>query len=163
MKRIHLQAIYPDKAIESIKWHLSMIGKPADTTTIYHILDQLVRNNPNFHNDYEIEETLDAFFKAIHYGSLELRNFTISAHTRLLNVYLNDRYKNKGSSDEVRSEKPDTWVYDPDEPLPESITRDKAKELLNLIAKLYHNDMQRVTDSNNFMHYVNKLKARYYE
>ena len=61
MKRIHLQAIYPDKAIESIKWHLSMIGKPADTTTIYHILDQLVRNNPNFHSDYDIEDTLDAF------------------------------------------------------------------------------------------------------
>lgn len=140
-----------------------MIGKPADHTTINHILDQLVRHNPNFHSDYDIEETLDAFFKAIHYGSLELRNFTISAHTRLLNVYLNDRYKHKGSTDEVRSEKPDTWVYDPDESLPPSITREKAKKLLNLIAKLYDNDMDRVTRSNNFMHYVNKLKARYYE
>lgn len=163
MKRIHLQAIYPDKAIEAARWHLSMIGKPAEHNTIIHLLDQLVRNNPNFSIDYDIDEVIDAFFKAIHYGSLELRNFTISAHTRLLNVYLNDRFKHTNTSDEIRSEKPDTWRYDPNEPLPTYIDRGKAKELLELIAKLYTNDMERVTNSSNFMHYINKLKARYYE
>jgi hypothetical protein len=164
MKRYQLGNEYSKETIDATKAHLKMIGKDATTKESNELLDILVRNNPNFPKYDSIEDIIGGFFQAIHYGSHELKNATLLAHSRSFSDWI----KNRATITPVdrptdRSGKPDNWVYDPDEPLPAEINRAKAKELLHIIHNVYGNDTQRILNSDNFMHYIDKLKARYYE
>jgi hypothetical protein len=154
---------YNASLIESVKKHFMMMGRQVEDKDVTMLLDALVRNNPNFPGNEDVEEVINAFISAIHYGSLDLRNATIFAHTRAFSEWVKYRVVSTVSEAPTRSMKPENWSYDKEEPLPSDITKEKAKELLNTIAKLYQGDMDRVFKSENFMCYVNKLKNRYYE
>lgn len=173
MKRAHLHETYPPKAVESATWHLSMIGKPADPKVAKQLLDAIVKDNPNFHPDLDIEDTVHAFFSALHYGSHELKNATLSAHTRSMSAFLEARSATHPRHDPQSTcpPKPDHWQYDPQAPLPKDITPEKAKHLLYAIAEWRGNRPISEwrnstgfpisgTSAQNWQHYINKLKDR---
>lgn len=132
MNRIHLHESYPDQAIEHTKWHLTMIGKAPERKAAIEILDAIVRNNPNFNQNLDITDTVHAFFSAIHYGSHEIKSATLSAHARSMSAYLDARSATYTRQDYQSPcpPKPDTWKYNPDEPLPFDITSERAQGLL---------------------------------
>jgi hypothetical protein len=164
MKKYQLGNEYSKEALEIAKKHLKMIGKDASAKESAELLDVLVRANKNFPYNEQIEEIMDAFFSAIHYGSHELKNATLLAHTRSFGEWIKNRSTIMPVSNEQdKSGKPEDWKYNPNEQLPKEIDRQKAKELLKIIHDVYGSDTQRVLNSNNFMDYIEKLKARYYE
>lgn len=165
MKRSQLHESYPDQAIEDTKWHLSMIGKASERRAAIEILDAIVRNNPNFLMDLHIEDTVKAFFSAIHYGSHELKSATLSAHARSMSAFLEARsitQRPATTGSASCPEKPYDWRYDKDAPLPRDITKDKAYELLHILKDVYGSDVQRILRSPYWQHYIDKLKSRYH-
>jgi hypothetical protein len=155
---------FTPKSIDLTKNHLKMLGKEPDSKMAIELLNALVKYNPNFPRQESAEVILDAFYNAIHYGSLELRNSTLVAHTRAFSEWIKGRTNIRPVQNyESVPPKPDDWKYDPNEPLPPEITKEKAKQLLDIIAKLYEGDMKRLLNNKNFMHYTDKLKERYYE
>ena len=164
MKKYQLTDSYTKETIDTTKNHLRMMGKDDSTNEATMLLDALVRNNPNFPNYETIQELMSAFFNAIHYGSHELKSASLLAHTRSFAEWIKNRQTIRPvSKPENKGGKPDDWVYDPNEPLPAYINRAKARELLDIIHRIYGTDTQRVLNSDNFMHYIDKLKERYYE
>jgi hypothetical protein len=163
MKKYQLGPEYSKEAIDSTKKHLKMIGKDATSKESTELLDVIVRNNPNFPNYDSIEDIVEGFFSAVHYGSHELKNASLLAHTRSFGEWIKNRSTIRPvEKQEKKSGKPDDWQYDPNEPLPGYITREKARELLYTIHEVYGNEIHRVTNSPNFVHYVNKLKHRFH-
>jgi hypothetical protein len=155
---------FTPKSIDLTKNHLKMLGKEPDGKMAIELLNALVKYNPNFPRQESADVILDAFYNAIHYGSLELRNSTLVAHTRAFSEWIKGRTNIRPVQNyHSVPPKPDNWQYDPNEPLPPEITKKKAKQLMDIIAKLYEGELDRVINNSNFMHYVNKLKARYYE
>lgn len=148
-----------------LEWHFQILGKEINQSDLELMFQVLVRDNPNFPTNEYVEVILKDFFSAIHYGSTELKGVNIKSHATALSEWLKNRRSMSlpAANNQTIQGKPDNWRYDPDLPLPKEITRQKAKELLETIAKIYSGDMDRVFNNQNFMHYVNKLKARYYE
>lgn len=164
MKKYQLSEYYSKEAIDTTKNHLKMMGKDDSSNEATMLLDALVRNNPNFPNYETIEDIMSAFFNAIHYGSHELKSASLLAHTKSFGEWIKNRQTIRPvSKPENKGGKPDDWVYNPDEPLPVYITKAKARELMGIIQSIYGTDSQRVMNSDNFMHYIEKLRARYYE
>lgn len=138
MKRQHLVEFTPE-AHKIVRWHLSMIGKPTEAEITEQVLNAIVRNNPQFEGYLDIEETLQAFFNAIHYGSLELKNLTLSAHCRALNDFIRITKRGAGMREGQKGEKPEGWTYNPEEPLPDEITKQRALDVLNTIKRVSPN------------------------
>lgn len=173
MKRHQLYDAYPTEAIESTKWHLTMLGKPNENKLVAELLEALVRHNPSFHGDLNIEDTIKAFYSAIHYGSHELKNATLSAHTRSLNAFLEARTSSHRPQpvNSDAPQKPDNWKYDPNEPLPTDITPERAYGLLFQLAQWrkgktledWRNSLGEALkplSMANWQHYIDKLKDR---
>jgi hypothetical protein len=171
MKRYYLANDYSKEATDIARKHLKMIGKDATSKEAVDLLDVIVRNNPNFPAYDEIEEIVDAFFKAIHYGSHELKNASLLAHSRSFTDWIKNRTSiNPISQQANSSEKPNTWKYNPDEPLPSDIDSAKARNLLITLAnwrgsdinewRTKHFELIPVGTADGWMHYINKLKAR---
>jgi hypothetical protein len=173
MNRLHLHESYPDQAVEHTKWHLTMLGKDPTRKTAIEILDAIVRNNPNFRQDLDITDTVHAFFSAVHYGSHELKNATLSAHARSMSNFLEARSSTHAHHDYQSPcpPKPESWQYDPQEPLPSDISPERAMRLLYALAEWRKGNTineWRMSDGTplkmgaivNWQHYVNKLKAR---
>jgi len=173
MTRLQLHESYPPEAIEHTKWHLTMIGKSNERKNAVEILDAIVRNNPNFQQDLDITDTVYAFFSAIHYGSHELKNATLSSHARSMSAYLEARSATYARHDYQSTcpPKPENWQYDPDEPLPFDITSERAQGLLfgltqwrngNTIGEWrdqYGAPLKHIAIVN-WEHYISKLKQR---
>jgi len=164
MKKTNNAFLTPEIA-KIINWHFQILGKDISDSERKLFFQVLVTDNYLFPTNEHIEVVLKAFFSAIHYGNAELKGTNIRSHSILMNEWLKGRRTIRPQTKKVESAsgKPNDWVYDPDEPLPSYITRSKAKELLETIYKIYGSDTQRVMNSDNFMHYIDKLKARYYE
>jgi hypothetical protein len=156
-----------------IDWHFQILGKDITDAERKLFFQVLVTDNPLFPTNEHIEVVLKAFFSAIHYGNAELKGTNIRSHSILINEWLKHRSTirpaNKPQSNKL-SGKPDDWVYDPDEPLPIEITKDKAVYLLNALAawrggKLEdwrHKVIQPlpVGSAEGWSHYIGKLKER---
>ena len=164
MKKNNTAFLTPD-IVSIIDWHFQILGKDINEAERKLFFQVLVMDNPLFPQNEHIEVVLKAFFSAIHYGNAELKGTNIRAHSILINEWLKNRSTIRPHSkpQEDKSGKPDDWVYNPDEPLPAYIDRKKARELLGIIQSIYGSDSQRIMNSDNFMHYIDKLKARYYE
>ncbi len=142
-------------------WHFQILGKDVSQEEKKLFFQVLVTNNPIFPNDEHIEVILKDFFSSIHYGSIELKGFSIRTHTIVLNEWLKNRTTIRPVSKKINnSAKPEDWVYDINEKLPEHIDRNKARELIGIIHSIYGSDTKRVIDSDNFMDYIDKLKQR---
>jgi len=168
MKRSQLYDDYNKPTYDATKNHLRMMGKDATTNDAKALLEAIVRNNPRFPEHEDIAEVVNAFYSSVHYGSTELRSSTLLAHTRSFNAWLEGRAtirpKDQQATQGASPPKPDNWRYDPDDPLPTSITPAKAKELMNTLVNIYgirsQRDAARLMDNPNWSHYIEKLKAR---
>lgn len=132
MKRGHLIEFTPE-AHKIVRWHLSMIGKPTEAEITEQVLNAIVRNNPQFDHYLDIEETLQAFFNAVHYGSLELKSLTLSAHCKGLNEFIKMRKTSRPNAGIQKGDKPEGWQYDPSEKLPPDITKQRATNVLKTL------------------------------
>jgi hypothetical protein len=163
MIKSHNTYLTPD--IEAvIDWHFQILGKDITDAERKLFFQVIVTDNALFPTNEHIEVVLKAFFSAIHYGNAELKGTNIRSHSILINEWLKHRSTIRPSSKpqyQDKGGKPEGWQYDPDEALPIDITRAKAKDLLHTIHKIYGTDTQRVMNSDNFMHYIEKLKDRY--
>jgi hypothetical protein len=148
--------------IESvINWHFQILGKDINDQEMKVFFQVIVTDNPLFPSNEHIEVVLKAFFSAIHYGNAELKGTNIRSHSILINEWLKHRSTIRPTAKpENRSGKPEDWVYEPDQPLPADIDRNKARNLLFTIHSIYGTDTKRILNSDNFMHYIEKLKAR---
>jgi hypothetical protein len=164
MKKIRPCILTPE--IDDIfDYHFRVLGKYVTVHEKKLLFDLLVADNVNFPEHEHMEVVLKAFFSALHYGSVELKGTNTRAHAMAFTEWLRARTSMRTATPEHSScpPKPDNWQYDPNEPLPADISKAKAKQLMDIIAKLYEGELDRVINNSNFMHYVNKLKARYYE
>jgi hypothetical protein len=160
MKKINASILTPE--IESvINWHFQILGKQLTEQELKVFFQVIVTDNALFPLHEHIEVVLKSFFSAIHYGNAELKGTNIRSHSVLINEWLKNRstIKPVNKKQEVM-DKSDDWVYDPNETLPLDISTGKAKDLLYTIQSIYGSDKQRILNSDNFMHYIDKLKLR---
>jgi hypothetical protein len=158
--------------IESvINWHYQILGKEITDQEMKVFFQVIVADNPLFPTNEHIEVVLKAFFSAIHYGNAELKGTNIRSHSVLINEWLKNRSTIRPvAKSENRSGKPDDWVYDPNEPLPADITKDRAVYLLNALARWRGSSLEDwrykmiqplpIGTANGWKHYIDKLKAR---
>ena len=163
---------YLTSEIESvINWHFQILGKDITDQEMKVFYQVIVTDNPLFPSNEHIEVVLKAFFSAIHYGNAELKGTNIRSHSVLINEWLKNRstIRPVGKLDN-RSGKPDDWIYDPNEPLPAEIDKDKALYLLNALAKWRGSSLEDwrykiikplpIGSAEGWRHYIDKLKAR---
>jgi hypothetical protein len=161
VKKYQLGENYSKEAIDATKNHLRMMGKDVNTQEATTLLDAIVRNNPNFPTYETIEDMVSGFYNAVHYGSHELKSATLLAHTKSFGEWTKNRQTIRPvTKEDNKGGKPDDWKYNPDEPLPVDITAQRARDLLFTIHSIYGTDTKRVMNSDNFMHYIDKLKMR---
>jgi hypothetical protein len=155
-----------------IEWHYQILGKEITDADKKLFFEVIVQNNHNFPRHEHIELVLKAFFSAIHYGSVELKGTNVRSHAITFNEWIKGRetIRPVSKSQANPNEKPDDWEYDPDEPLPIDITKEKAISLLNALATWRGSNLEDwrykqilplpVGSANGWNHYIQKLKAR---
>lgn len=147
--------------------HLRMLGKDEDREHAKQLLTALVKDNPKFPDNEEADFLLESFFSAVHYGSVEMRSSTLIAHTRAFTNWLDSRFSmNSSQTHRISSESTQTEkaTYDPSAPLDASITKERAKAVMQNLVDVYgiksQKDAERLMNIPNWEHYVSKLKDR---
>jgi hypothetical protein len=155
-----------------IDWHFQILGKDISDAEKKLFYQVLVVDNASFPENEHIEVVLKAFFSAIHYGSAELKGTNIRSHSVLLNEWLKYRstIRPSGALSPAKKDTVEQFTYDPDEPLPDEVTQERAIHLLKALAGWrgsqlddWRNGIVKplpVGSADNWRIYINKLKQR---
>ena len=164
----------PTDMIAHYRRHFSAMGKAIETVEIQQYVREMICDNPEFPEHDDATDVIASFLQSVKYGSADLKGFNIMAHTRSLNAWLGQRTayapKEQATTSGAAPPKPDNWRYDPDEPLPDDITPERATHLLYALAEWRGTNVAEwrgkdykiipVGSADGWQHYINKLKDR---